>query len=104
ALMLVRRSAERATIGVLVWVGIFGLGIGSYYDGRRPPHVVGAVISGLGLAASSDGRSHPQVLVAIFSAWSLALALLVVVAVRSAAAGGRRIGPAQVALFVGFGL
>jgi hypothetical protein len=82
ALMLVRRSGERTTIGMLVWVGIFGLGIGSYYD----------------------GRSHPQVLVALFSAWSLALALLVVVAVRSAAAPGRRIGPAQVALFVGFGL
>ena len=67
---------------MLVWIGIFGLGIGSYYD----------------------GRSHPQVLVAIFSAWALAIALLVVVAVRSAATSPRRVGPAQVALFVGFGL
>jgi hypothetical protein len=82
AIMIVRRSAERTTIGMLAWIGIFGLGIGSYYD----------------------GRSHPQVLVAMFSAWSLAVVLLVVVAVRSAAGSGRRVGPAQVALLVGFGL
>jgi hypothetical protein len=82
AVMAVRRSEERTTIGMLVWIGIFGLGIGSYYG----------------------GRSHPQVLVAMFSAWSLAVALLMVVAVRAAAASERRLGPAQVAVFVGFGL
>ena len=80
--MVVRRSAERTTIGMLVWIGVFGLGIGSYYD----------------------GRSHPQVLVSMFSTWGLAVALLVVVAVRSSAASPRRLGPAQVALFIGFGL
>jgi hypothetical protein len=82
AVLAVRRSQERATIGMLVWIGVFGLGVGSYYD----------------------GRSHPQVLVSMFSTWSLAVALLVVVAVRSSAASPRRLGPAQVALFVGFGL
>jgi hypothetical protein len=81
AVLAVRRSEERTTIGMLVWIGIFGLGIGSYYG----------------------GRSHPQVLVSMFSAWSLAVTLLVVVAVR-AAASERRLGPAQVAVFVGFGL
>jgi hypothetical protein len=82
AIKIVGHSQDRTTIGMLVWIGIFGLGIGSYYD----------------------GRSHPQTLVAIFSAWSLAVALLVVVAARSSAASGRRVGPAQFALFVGFGL
>lgn len=83
AAMAVRRSEERTLIGMLAWIGIFGLGIGSYYS----------------------GRSHPDVLIAMFSTWSFALALLVVAAVRSSAASRwRHLGPAQIALFVGFGL
>jgi hypothetical protein len=81
--MLVRRSGERVDVGMLAWVGIFGLGIGSYYA----------------------GRSYAPVLIAMFSAWSLALALLVAVTARSVARSkGSGLRPVQVALFVGFGL
>ncbi|HWC08787.1 MAG TPA: hypothetical protein VG458_07020, partial [Solirubrobacterales bacterium] len=82
ALMVVRRDAERTDTGMLAWIGIFGLGIGSYYA----------------------GRSHPEVLIAMFSAWGLAIVLLVAVTTRSLARDRRRPGPAQLALFVGFGL
>jgi hypothetical protein len=82
ATMAVKRSTDNVAVGMLAWIGIFGLGIGSYYM----------------------GRSHPQVLVAMFSTWSLAIAFLVCVTVRSAASSRRRLGPAQVALFVGLGL
>jgi hypothetical protein len=80
--MAVRRSPDRVTLGMLAWIGIFGLGIGSYYG----------------------GRSNPQVLIAMFSAWSLCLSLLVVVTVRSIAQRPHTLGPAQIALFVGLGL
>ena len=52
---------ERALSVALVWIGIFGLGVGAYFT----------------------GRSHPQVLEDIFSVWSYALVLLAVVAVRA---------------------
>jgi hypothetical protein len=81
-IMALRRVEDRVSIGMLVWIGIFGLGIGSYYA----------------------GRSHEEVLIAIFSAWSLAIVLLLAVTTRSVVRERLRIGPARVALFVGFGL
>jgi len=70
--------------GALAWSGVFGLGAGGYYA----------------------GRSHPEVLIGLFSAWSLALALLLVVVVREAARapGGWRPSPAALALFAAIGL
>ncbi len=82
ALMVVRRDVDRTGTGMLAWIGIFGLGIGSYYA----------------------GRSHPEVLIALFSAWGLAVVLLVAVTTRSLARERGRPGPAQLALFAGFGL
>jgi hypothetical protein len=81
-IMVLRRDSDRTSTGMLAWIGIFGLGIGSYYA----------------------GRSHPEVLIAMFSAWSLAVVLLVAVTTRFVARAGRRVAPAQLALFVGFGL
>jgi hypothetical protein len=55
-------SGSRDTLtAMLAWVGIFGLGAGSYYA----------------------GRSLPEVLISIFSPWALALALLLAAVVRS---------------------
>lgn len=82
ATMAVKRRTARTEVGMLAWIGIFGLGIGSYYM----------------------GRSHPQVLIAMFSTWSLAVALLTATTVRSLSPDRRRLGPAQIALFVGLGL
>lgn len=81
-IMFLRGDGDRTSTGMLAWIGIFGLGIGSYFA----------------------GRSHPEVLIAIFSAWSLAVVLLVAVTTRSLVRSGSRVGPAQAALFVGFGL
>jgi hypothetical protein len=82
ALLMTRRDARRIEIGTLAWIGIFGLGIGSYYA----------------------GRSNSEVLVAIFSAWALAVVLLLNVSVRDVVRRGARLSPAQLALFAGFGL
>ncbi len=62
-----RAPGERALTGALAFVAVFGLGSGAYYV----------------------GRSHPEVLVTSFAAWSLALALLTLVAVRRLAAAPR---------------
>ncbi len=51
---------DRTLTGMLAFVAVFGLGSGSYYA----------------------GRSHPETLVVSFAAWSLALALLTLLAVR----------------------
>jgi len=59
---------ERALTGILAFVAVFGLISGSYYV----------------------GRSHPEVLVTSFAAWSLALALLALVALRRLAVAPRR--------------
>jgi hypothetical protein len=82
ALLMTRPNARRIEIGTLAWIGIFGLGIGSYYA----------------------GRSNSEVLVAIFSAWALAIVLLLNVSVRDVVRRGARLSPAQLALFAGFGL
>ena len=54
ALLITRSDARRIEIGVLAWIGIFGLGAGAYYT----------------------GRSNSEVLIALFSAWGLAVVLL----------------------------
>lgn len=82
ALLVTRRGAAKIEIGALAWIGIFGLGIGSYYS----------------------GRSDSEVLIAMFPAWGLAIIFLSVVSIRDLVRRGGRPGPAQVALFVGFGL
>lgn len=82
AQLIVRRDASRLEIGVLAWIGIFGLGIGSYYA----------------------GRSASEVLIAMFPAWSLAIVFLLVVAIRDLVGRHGRPGLAQFALFMGFGL
>ncbi|MFL5818524.1 MAG: hypothetical protein ACJ76L_13105 [Conexibacter sp.] len=61
-------DADRSLTGALAFIAVFGLGSGTYYA----------------------GRSHPEVLVTSFAAWSFALALLTLVAVRRLAARPRR--------------
>jgi hypothetical protein len=73
-------DADRLLTGLLVWSGIFGLGIGSYYM----------------------GRSHPEVLTNMFPAWALSLTLLAVVSLRAIAAG--RTALPQLASLVGLGV
>jgi hypothetical protein len=74
-------GADRALTGLLAFVAVFGLGSGSYYA----------------------GRSHPEVLVTSFAAWSFALALLTLLAVRRLAArSGRWPEPAVVLCLVAF--
>ncbi|MBS1868404.1 MAG: hypothetical protein JSS99_01960 [Actinobacteria bacterium] len=79
-------APEQALTGALAFVAVFGLGSGTYYA----------------------GRSHPEVLVTSFAAWSLALALLTLVAMRrlaaQAAAGRRWPEPAVALCLVGFGI
>jgi len=68
---------------MLAWSGVFGLGAASYYV----------------------GRSLPEVLLSIFSAWCLALALLLVAAVRAILARpARRPTLAEAGLLLAFGL
>jgi len=78
----IRRDAERTLTGLLAWIGVFGLGAGSYYV----------------------GRSRAEQLYYMFPIWAFALTLLTVVAVRWLAASGRRPTPAVLACLVGFGL
>jgi hypothetical protein len=53
-------DADRSLTGALAFIAVFGLGSGTYFA----------------------GRSHPEVLVTSFAAWSFALALLTLIAVR----------------------
>ncbi|MBS1870599.1 MAG: hypothetical protein JSS99_13160 [Actinobacteria bacterium] len=77
------RGHDPRLIAALIWIGTFGLGAGGYFV----------------------GRSHPEVLIALFSAWTLALGLLLVAIVRSAAASPRwRPSGVQLAVFFGYGL
>ncbi len=76
-----RGPHERALTGALAFVAVFGLGSGAYYV----------------------GRSHPEVLVTSFAAWSFALALLTLIALRRLAARPRRWPePAVAACLVAF--
>jgi hypothetical protein len=76
-------AQDRVLTGLLVWVGVFGLGAGSYYA----------------------GRSHPEVLVDAFGSWALATALLLVVVLRRLAAQPLRWPtPAEAACCFAFGL
>jgi hypothetical protein len=61
---VLRADPDRLLTALLAWSGVFGLAAGSYFS----------------------GRSDPLKLVALLSAWALALALLVVLVVRSLAA------------------
>jgi len=77
------RERDRLLTALLAWSGVFGLAAGSYFA----------------------GRSHPEVLIDLFSAWALAVALLVVVAVRAILARPlRRPALAELAVLFGFGL
>jgi hypothetical protein len=58
--LAVRRDPRRLLAGLLVWSGVFGLGIGSYYM----------------------TRTCPEALMSMFSAWALTLALLAVAVVQ----------------------
>jgi hypothetical protein len=60
----VNGEPDRLMTGMLVWSGVFGLGVGSYYV----------------------GRSHPEVLTNMLGAWALSVSLLLVLAVRAVAA------------------
>jgi hypothetical protein len=77
-----RGAGERVLTGMLAWAGVFGLIAGSYYV----------------------GRSDPGNLPALFSAWSLTLALLLVVVARELIARPRRPTLPELAVMFGFGL
>jgi hypothetical protein len=79
----IRRDPERLLTGLLVWSGIFGLGIGGYYM----------------------GRSTPEAVVMMFSAWTLTLALLTIVTVQQLARNPkRRLTIAHFAVIFGMGV
>ncbi|HEX5146138.1 MAG TPA: hypothetical protein VFV85_03880 [Conexibacter sp.] len=79
----VRGACNSVLTGMLAWAGVFGLGAGSYYV----------------------GRSHPYTLPHEFSAWALALALLMIVAVRElAGASPRRNAVGALVVLFGFGV
>ncbi|MFI5004564.1 MAG: hypothetical protein ACHQE6_06080 [Solirubrobacterales bacterium] len=81
--LMVRRNPRRLLAGLLVWSGVFGLGIGSYYM----------------------GRTAPEALVSMFSAWTLTLALLAVAVVQQIARNpGQRPTVAHVAVLLGMSL
>ena len=82
-------GADRATVGLLAFAGLFGLVAGGYYA----------------------GRSNAYSLIGVFPAWGFALAVLTWVVWRRIAAGDRRPpprpappGPLGLAVLVGFGL
>jgi hypothetical protein len=76
-------APNRVLTGMLMWAGLFGLGIGSYYVAR------------------SEWSLMPM----MFSAWALTLALLTLAVVRELAAGGlRRAGLPALAVLFGIGL
>ena len=78
--LTISRRRDPVLVGMLAWVGVYGLGSAIYY------------------VAGED-------LVPAFSAWALAVGLLAVAAARSLAAGGmrRQVAPALV-VFFGLGL
>jgi hypothetical protein len=81
--LMVRRDPRRLLAGLLVWSGVFGLGIGSYYM----------------------GRTAPEALVSMFAAWALTLALLAVAVVQQVAHDPqRRPTVAHVAVLLGMSL
>jgi hypothetical protein len=74
---------ERLLTALLVWSGVFGIGIGGYYM----------------------GRSSPEALPSMFSAWTLTLALLALAAVRGISRDPRRrLTIAHAAVFFGIAL
>ncbi len=79
----IRGNPGRLLTGLLVWSGVYGLGIGGYYM----------------------GRSAPEAVVMMFSAWALTLALLsLTVAQQIARDPRRRPTIAQFAVFFGMGV
>jgi hypothetical protein len=83
AVRTIDRDADRVLTGLLAWIGVFGLGAGSYYV----------------------GRSHPEVLINEFGTWALALVLLLVVVLRRLAARPSRWpSPAEAACVAGFAI
>lgn len=83
AVRAIERAPNRVLTGMLAWVGVFGLGAGSYYV----------------------ARSIPALLPMMFSAWALALALLTIVAVRSLRTAFRwRVSLPALAVLFGMGL
>jgi hypothetical protein len=64
----VRRDPGRLLTGLLVWSGIFGLGVGAYYM----------------------SRTNPEALVMMFSAWTLALVFLTIAVIQELVRGSRR--------------
>jgi hypothetical protein len=78
-----RREPDRALTGMLVWTAVYGFGSGTHYV----------------------GESLPTGMLVTFTAWSLALALLAVVAVRQLAHARPRLpGPAALAVLFGIAL
>jgi hypothetical protein len=79
----VTRHDDVLLTGMLAWIGVFGLGAGSYFA----------------------GRSHPEVLIDLFSAWAFALVLLLIVAVRAILARPSRWPRlAELAVLIGVGI
>ena len=78
----VRGDENPVLTGMLVWSGIFGLGVGSYFA----------------------GRSDPLNLVSLFSAWCLAIVLLTLVVVERIVRSGRRPSLGDLAVLFGFAL
>lgn len=76
------RAVDRLLTGLLVWSGVFGLGIGAYYV----------------------GRSHPEVLTNMFPAWALSIVLLTVAMLRDIAATRRPPAPGALLCLIGFGV
>lgn len=72
----------RLLTGLLVWSGIYGLGLGGYYMGRTTPEAVEMM----------------------FSAWALALAFLAVVGIEAMVREPRRLTIAQCAVLFGMGV
>jgi hypothetical protein len=80
---MLARDEDVTLTGALAWAGVFGLGASVYFV----------------------GRSHPHVLIDIFSAWSLALALLVIVTVRAIVSRpSRRPSVVELLVLAGFGI
>lgn len=76
-------ATDRLMTGLLLWSGVFGLGIGAYYM----------------------GRSYPEVLTNMLPAWALTVTLLFVVSVRAIAARAtHRPTVAEVACLFAFGV
>jgi hypothetical protein len=80
---VIHRDRGRLLTALLVWSGVFGLGLGGYYM----------------------GRTSPSQLISMFSAWTFCMALLTIVAVTQLSRDrGRRLAPAHIAIFLGMGV